>query len=209
MSTRDSSPNIQEVPSTPHVDDTLDEPADNVPSMRKELSELHEKVDDLLRMMRAITAKQSKKRAYNEASSTNETPPAAHVRIKSGATDAPQYVARAKEPSIPLPDAFDGNPKNLKKFLTELDLCFRAAPTKFAGMTLRSSLQGDFVQALRYTLGGTPGCCAGRRSKWDTRCGRTLSTGLSQSSWIIWRGRTQGRSSSALSRPVRSVTLSH
>ena len=44
-----------------------------------------------------------------------------------------QYIVRAKEPSIPLPDAFDGNPKNLKKFLTELDLCFRAAPTKFAG----------------------------------------------------------------------------
>ena len=132
MSTRDASPDIQEVPSTPQVDDTLEGPAD-VPSMCKELSELHEKVDDLLRMMRAVTAKQSKKRAFDEASSTNETPPAARVRIESGATDAPQYVARAKEPSIPLPDAFDGNPKNLKKFLTELDLCFRAAPTKFAG----------------------------------------------------------------------------
>ena len=104
-----------------------------MPSMRKELSELHEKVDDLLRMMRAVTAKQSKKRAYNEVSSTNETPSAAHVRIESSATDAPQYVVRAKEPSIPLPDAFDGNLKNLKKFLTELDLCFQAAPTKFAG----------------------------------------------------------------------------
>ena len=80
--------------------------------------------------MRVITAKQSKKRAYDEVSSTNETPPAAHVRIESGTTDAPQYIARAKEPSIPLPDAFDGNPKNLKKFLTELNLCFRAAPTK-------------------------------------------------------------------------------
>ena len=134
MSTWDSLPNIQEVPSIPHVDDTLDGLADNVPSMRKELSELHEKVDDLLRMMRAVTAKQSsKKRAFDEASSTNETPPAARVRIESGATDAPQYVARAKEPSIPLPDAFDSNLKNLKKFLTELDLCFWAAPTKFAG----------------------------------------------------------------------------
>ena len=132
MSIRDASPDIQEVPSTSQVDDMLEGPAD-VPSIRKELSELHEKVDDLLRMMRAVTAKQSKKRAYDEASSTNETPPAARVRIESGATDAPQYVARAKEPSIPLPDAFDGNPKNLKKFLTELDLCFRAAPTKFAG----------------------------------------------------------------------------
>ena len=134
ISTRDSSPNIQEVPSILHIDDTLDEPTDNVPSMCKELSELHEKVDDLLRMMRAITVKQSnKKLAYDEASSTNKTPPAAHVRIESSVTDALQYVARAKEPSIPLPDAFDGNPKNLKKFLTELDLCFRAAPTKFAG----------------------------------------------------------------------------
>ena len=58
MSTRDASPDIQEIPSMPQVDDTLEGPAD-VPSMRKELSELHEKVDDLLRMMRAITAKQS------------------------------------------------------------------------------------------------------------------------------------------------------
>ena len=124
MSTRDSSPNIQEAPSTPHVDDTLDGPADNMPSMRKELSELHEKVDDLLRMMRAVTAKQSKKRAYDEASSTNETPPAAHVRIESGVTDAPQYIARIKKLSIPLSDAFNGNLKNLKNFLTELDLCF-------------------------------------------------------------------------------------
>ena len=32
-----------------------------------------------------------------------------------------------------MPDNFDGNPKNLKKFLTELDLCFRASPTKYAG----------------------------------------------------------------------------
>src|SRR5436305_7551285 len=132
MSTRDTSPDIQEVPSTLQVDDTLEGPAD-VPSMRKELSELHEKVDNLLRMMRAVTAKQSKKCAFDEASSTNETPPAAHVRIESGATDAPQYIARAKEPSIPLPDTFDGNLKNLKKFFTELDLCFRAAPTKFPG----------------------------------------------------------------------------
>ena len=132
MSTRDASPDIQEVPSTPQVDDTLEGPAD-VPSMRKELSELHEKVDDLLRMMRVITAKQSKKCAYDEASSTNETPPAAHVRIESGATDAPQYIVRAKESSIPLPDTFDGNLKNLKKFLTELDLCFRAALTKYTG----------------------------------------------------------------------------
>ena len=117
-----------------HVDDTLDGLAENVLSMCKELSELHEKVDDLLCIMRTITAKQSsKKRAYDEASSTNETPSAAHVRIESGATDAPQYIARAKEPSIPLPDAFDSNLKNLKKFLTELDLCFRAVLTKFAG----------------------------------------------------------------------------
>src|SRR5436309_13147925 len=124
MSTRDASLNIQEVSSMPHVNDTLDGLADNVPSMRKELSELHEKVDDLLRMMRAVTAKQSKKRAYDEAYSTNETPPAACVRIESGATDALQYIARAKEPSIHLIDAFDGNPKKFKQFLTELELCF-------------------------------------------------------------------------------------
>ena len=124
MFTRDSSPNIQKVPSILHIDDMLDEPADNVPSMCKELLELHEKVDDLLRMMRAVTAKQSKKHAFDEASSTNKTPPAAHVRIESGATHVPQYIARAKEPSIPLPDTFDSNLKNLKKFLTELDLCF-------------------------------------------------------------------------------------
>src|SRR5438067_456483 len=70
------------------------------PLCTKNFSELHEKVDDLLCMMRAITAKQSKKCAYDETSSTNETPPAAHVRIKSGATDALQYIARAKKPSI-------------------------------------------------------------------------------------------------------------
>ena len=126
MSTQgDSSLNIHEVPSILHVDDMLDGPADNIPSMCKELSELYKKVDDLLRMMRAITAKQSsKKRAFNEASSTNKTPPAAHVRIESGVTDAPQYIARIKKLSIPLSDAFNGNLKNLKNFLTELDLSF-------------------------------------------------------------------------------------
>src|SRR5438477_12302712 len=113
----------------PHVDDTLDGLADNMSSIHKELSELHEKVDDLLHMMRAVTAKQSsKKRAYDEVSSTNETPPAARVRIESGATDVPQYIARAKEPSIPLPEAFAGNLKNVKNFLIDVDLSFRPTP---------------------------------------------------------------------------------
>ena len=63
--------------------------------MHKELSELHEKVDDLLRMMRAVTAKQSKKHTFDEASSTNEIPPAAYVRIESGATNAPVSNAQS------------------------------------------------------------------------------------------------------------------
>ena len=88
MSTQDSSLNIQEVSSIPQVNDTLERSTD-IPSMCKELSELHEKVDNLLHMMRAITAKQSKKCAYDEVSPTIETPSAAYIRIESGVTDTP------------------------------------------------------------------------------------------------------------------------
>ena len=62
----------------------------------------------------------SKKCSQDEVS-VSETPPAAHYRIDSGA-EMIRYITKAKNPSIPLPDAFDGNPKHLKKFLSELDL---------------------------------------------------------------------------------------
>src|SRR5947209_12137613 len=39
--------------------------------------------------------------------------------------------SKAKEPNCPLPDPFDGYPKNLKKFLNSLDLCFLGAPNKY------------------------------------------------------------------------------
>ena len=58
-----------------------------------------------------------KKRSQDEAS-VSETPP---TRVDSGA-ETIRYITKAKDPSIPLPDAFDGNPKHLKKFLSELDL---------------------------------------------------------------------------------------
>ena len=50
-----------------------------------------------------------------------KTPPAARYHVDSGA-EMIRYITKAKDPSIPLPDAFDGNLKHLKKFLSELDL---------------------------------------------------------------------------------------
>ena len=38
---------------------------------------------------------------------------------------------KAPEPKLPLPDPSGGNPKNLKKFLNSLDLCFPGAPYKY------------------------------------------------------------------------------
>ena len=41
------------------------------------------------------------------------------------------YDSKDQDTKLPLPDPFDGNPKNLKKFLDSLDLCFLGAPYKY------------------------------------------------------------------------------
>src|SRR5205814_9133231 len=43
---------------------------------------------------------------------------------------------------IPLPDPFDGNPRHLKEFLTDLDLCFRASPSKYATDNIKIMVAG-------------------------------------------------------------------
>ena len=70
-------------------------------------------------MMHHLHDARGKKRSQDEAS-VSETPPTARYRVDSGA-EMIRYITKAKDPSIPLPDAFDGNPKHLKKFLSELD----------------------------------------------------------------------------------------
>ena len=96
-----------------------------------------------------------KKRSQDEAS-VSETPPTARYRVDSGA-ETIRYITKAKDPSIPLPDAFDGNPKHLKKFLSELDLWFRVAPSKYAEDNAKSSLGGGCAQTRRCTYIETPG----------------------------------------------------
>jgi hypothetical protein len=125
----------------PTLEDIL-EPA----ASRSQVAELQRKVDQLMQFLTArgfdqslleststpdeVTVRGEKR--PREETSISETPPAARVRVNT--EDATiRYVARPKEPNVPLPDAFDGDPRHLKKFLTELDLCFRAAPSKYAG----------------------------------------------------------------------------
>ena len=43
-----------------------------------------------------------------------------------------RYDSKDQDTKLPLPDPFDGNPKNLKKFLDSLDLCFLGAPYKYS-----------------------------------------------------------------------------
>src|SRR5436190_3970625 len=117
--------------------------------LRDQVAELNRKVDQLTQLLTAsrgdvrqilseatssvnTAARKGKKRALDEAS-ISEDPPAVRARIDAGPGDAVRYIARPKEPNVPLPEAFDGNPRHLKKFLSELDLCFRAAPSKYAG----------------------------------------------------------------------------
>src|SRR5947209_15072397 len=133
---------------TPELDlePTLEEMLEPAAS-RRQVADLSRKVNRLMELLAARgielestppieSNSRGKKHSRDEASDT-ETPPAARIRIRTTprATEAEaiRYIARSKEPNIPLPDAFDGNPKSLKKFLAELDLCFRAAPSKYAG----------------------------------------------------------------------------
>jgi len=117
---------------SPNVEQTLEElleSSDRYTTLRRQMADLDKKVDQLMELMAGNA--RGKKRSQEEAS-VSETPPAARVRVDAGA-ETIWYIAKAKEPSIPLPDTFDGNPKHLKKFLSELDLCFRVAPSKYAG----------------------------------------------------------------------------
>src|SRR4051812_48468826 len=88
------------------------------------LIQLNDKVDELLHILMTAKPKHSsKKHLIDEASITTELPPVMQAQVNTGTTDTTQYIVRAKEPSILLSDNFDENPKNLKKFLMELDLC--------------------------------------------------------------------------------------
>ena len=109
----------------------------------------------LQKTMHHLHDARSKKRSQDEAS-VSETPPAARYRVDSGA-EMIRYITKAKNPSIPLPDAFDGNLKHLKKFLSELDLWFRVAPSKYAEDNAKSSPGGGCAQTRRCTYIETPG----------------------------------------------------
>src|SRR5436305_12015529 len=96
---------------------------------RSQVAALTRKVDQLMQLLAAKGIEidttptvdnnntRGKKRSLDEASD-GETPPAVRQRLNTEA-EAIRYTAKAKEPNIPLPDAFDGNPKNLKKFFAE------------------------------------------------------------------------------------------
>ena len=110
---------------SPNVEQTLEEmleSSDRYTTLRSQMAELDKKVDQLMELIAGSA--NGKKRSQEEAS-VSETPPAARIRVDS---EAIRYIAKAKELSIPLPDAFDGNPKYLRKFLSELDLCFPSGP---------------------------------------------------------------------------------
>ena len=106
-------------------------------------------------MMHHLHDARGKKRSQDEAS-VSETPPAACYRVDSGA-ETIWYITKAKDPSIPLLDAFDSNLKYLKKFLSELDLWFRVAPSKYAEDNAKSSPGGGCAQTRRCTYIETPG----------------------------------------------------
>src|SRR5947207_12932420 len=108
----DASPNVAQTP------EELLESSDRYMTLRRQMADLDEKVDQLMELMAGNA--RGKKRSQEEAS-VSETPSAARVHVDAGA-EMIRYMAKAKEPSIPFPDTFDGNLKHLKKFLLELDL---------------------------------------------------------------------------------------
>src|SRR4051794_7640451 len=137
------SPRDDETPEL-DVEPTLEEMLEPAAS-RRQVADLSRKINRLMELLAARgielestppTEDNSRgKKCSRDEASDNETPHAARLRANTGATEAEaiRYIAKSKEPNIPLPDAYDGNPKSLKKFLAELDLCFRAAPSKYAG----------------------------------------------------------------------------
>src|SRR5436305_10535855 len=103
------------------------ESSDRYMMLCSQMAELNKKVNQLMEL---ITGSANSKKHSQEEASVSETPPTARICIDS---EVIRYIAKAKELSIPLPDTFDGNPKHLRKFLSELNLCFRVAPSKYAG----------------------------------------------------------------------------
>src|SRR5947207_173796 len=121
------------------------ERSDDIASLRSDMTDLREKVDRILQHIAATTtndtfndpeeeglqeARRGKKRPREDADEAQ--PSTIRVRLNPGAASSANYVTKTKEPNIPLPDPFDGNPRHLKEFLTELDLCFRASQSKYA-----------------------------------------------------------------------------
>lgn len=47
-----------------------------------------------------------------------------------------------KEPVIPLPEAYDGNPKHLEIFLDNLNLCFEISPSRYAKDSIKIATAG-------------------------------------------------------------------
>jgi len=54
----------------------------------------------------------------------------------------PNPMVHTKEPSIPLPEPYDGIPKHLKSFLESLNLCFWASPSKYASDRIKIIVAG-------------------------------------------------------------------
>src|SRR5947207_7653982 len=124
------------------------ETSDSLSSLRNEMADLCEKVDQMLQHIAATTNKNNRvedgpedEDHPQEVTMGNKRPRDAddepqpsnvRIRLNPGAAGSVNYVAKTKEPNVPLPDPYDGNPRHLKEFLTELDLCFRASPSKYA-----------------------------------------------------------------------------
>src|SRR5436305_10186460 len=68
-----------------------------------------------------ITQQLKGKKRAREEETLEDTRPCARRRCDS----------KDQDTKLPLPDPFDGNPKNLKKFLDSLGLCFLGAPYKY------------------------------------------------------------------------------
>jgi hypothetical protein len=119
-------------------------------SLRSEVADLKAKLDQLLENMAkqtpshisetdvdkdsimegvepTIETRRGKKHAHTNVDANIEEITRPH---KSSHLQAP--IVHTKEPSAPLPEAYDGNPKHLKIFLEMLSLCFRASPSKYA-----------------------------------------------------------------------------
>ena len=100
----------------------------------------HDSVDDAPEDDGLQEATRGKKRPRD--ADDEPQPSAIRIRLNLGTAGSVNYVVKTKEPNVPLPDPFDGNPRHLKEFLTDLDLCFRASPSKYATDNVKVMVAG-------------------------------------------------------------------